>query len=160
MTESGLKPHYSKTMIVPASLGYDLGMLQLACRRRWKEAVFSLRLRWAKLEPDVFLMDCPIESPRVEVPDEVIEENRGEINSDSSIAPSKQYNVFEIPTTSQLSHKSNFDSATDQKKLLGQNYLFQARVLIFPLIHLNKILVSKTEMGIIGTRCLLDGLSH
>ncbi|KAI3681048.1 hypothetical protein L6452_35830 [Arctium lappa] len=64
----------------------------------------------------VFLMDRPIESPRVEVPDEVIEENRGEINSYSSIAPSKQCNVFEIPITSQLSHKSNFDSANDSSK--------------------------------------------
>ncbi|KAI3728288.1 hypothetical protein L6452_16922 [Arctium lappa] len=61
----------------------------------------------------VFLMDRPIESPRAQVPDE---ENRGEINSYSSIAPSKQCNVFEIPITSQLSHKSNFDSANDSSK--------------------------------------------
>ncbi|KAI3771107.1 hypothetical protein L6452_02263 [Arctium lappa] len=55
-------------------------------------------------------------STETDARDEEREENMEQISSDSSIGPSEQCNVFEIPTTSEVSHKSNCDSAIDSSK--------------------------------------------
>ncbi|KAI3665493.1 hypothetical protein L6452_44120 [Arctium lappa] len=68
----------------------------------------------------VFLMDS---STEIDARDEEREENMEQISSDSSIGPSEQCNVFEIPTTSEVSHKSNCDSAIDSSKEASRSEL-------------------------------------